>query len=104
VGSEFVKELVRYTAPRPIRNWLGSPAQSFEWIADNALFALGVAKRLRLSHNVNVILHPHAFKIGRGQIEDPKQRAQFDNFISIVECSFLILAHIMGYLAWRRLN
>ena len=82
LGSEFVKELVRYTIPRPIRNWLRSPARSFEWIADNALFALGVTKRLRLSHNVNVILHPHAFKIGqRGQIADPEQRAEFDNFI-----------------------
>jgi hypothetical protein len=83
VGAEFVKQLVRYTIPRLIRNWLRSPARSFEWIADNALFSLGVTKRLRLSHNVNVILHPHAFKIGqRGQITDPEQRAEFDNFIS----------------------
>jgi FkbM family methyltransferase len=82
VGAEFVKQLVRYSIPRPIRNWLRSPARSFEWIADNALFSLGVTKRLRLSHNVNVILHPHAFKIGqRGQIADPEQRAEFDNFI-----------------------
>jgi FkbM family methyltransferase len=81
-GPEFVKELVRYTIPRPIRNWLRSPARSFEWITDNALFSLGVTKRLRLSDNVNVILHPHAFKIGqRGQIADPEQRAEFDNFI-----------------------
>jgi FkbM family methyltransferase len=36
---------------------------------------------LHLSHNVNVILHPHAFKIGQGQIADPEQRAEFDNFL-----------------------
>ena len=81
LGPEFVKELLRYTIPRPIRNWLRSPARTFEWIADNALFALGVTKKLSLSHNVNVILHPHAFKIGQGQMADPEQRAEFDNFI-----------------------
>ena len=69
MGAEFVKELVRYTIPRPIRNWLRSPARSFEWIADSALFSLGVTKRLHLSESVNLILHPYAFKVGqRAQI------------------------------------
>jgi FkbM family methyltransferase len=82
VGAEFVKELVRYTIPRPIRNWLRSPARSFEWIADSALFSLGVTKRLRLSQDVNLILHPYAFKVGqRAQIADPEQSAEFNNFI-----------------------
>jgi FkbM family methyltransferase len=82
VNAEFAKELIRYTIPRPIRNWLRSPARSFEWIADNALFSLGVRKRLRLSENVNLVLHPYAFKVSqRAQIADPEQSAEFNNFI-----------------------
>lgn len=82
MGAEFAKDLIRYTIPRPVRNWLRSPARSFEWIADNALFSVGVTKRLRLSQDVNLVLHPYAFKVSqRAQIADPEQSAEFNNFI-----------------------
>jgi FkbM family methyltransferase len=81
--AEVLKNLIRYTVPRPVRNSLRSPSKSIEWIWDSARFGLGVTKTLRFPPDICIALHPHAFKVAhKAQVNDPEQSAEFRNFIS----------------------
>jgi FkbM family methyltransferase len=80
--NELLKRAVRYSVPRPVRNWLRSPAKSAEWLWDSAKFSFGGTETLRLSPAIAISLHPHAFRHAyAAQITDPGQSAEFENFI-----------------------
>jgi FkbM family methyltransferase len=81
--AELLKSLIRYTVPRPVRNWLRSPSKSIEWMWDTTRFSLGATKTLRFPPDICFALHPRAFKAAhKAQIADPEQSAEFQNFIS----------------------
>ena len=76
------KDLVRFTVPRSIRNWLRSPKRSLVRLSDMAKFSLGITRSLQVTPDITVILHPHAFKVARReQVLDPEQRTEVLNFI-----------------------
>jgi FkbM family methyltransferase len=82
-ANETIKSLIRKTVPRPVRNWLRSPAKSLEWLSDSAQFSLGITKTLEFPPDIRIAMHPHAYKIAcMSQIAEPEERAEFNNFIS----------------------
>jgi hypothetical protein len=69
--------------PRPLRNWLRSPSKSAEWMWDTARFSLGVTNTLKISPDVSIAMHPHAYKVAcKAQIAEPEESAEFQNFLS----------------------
>jgi FkbM family methyltransferase len=79
----FVKTLIRRAVPRPLRNWLRSPSKSAEWMWDTARFSLGVTTTLKISPDVSLAMHPHAYKVAcKAQIAEPEESAEFQNFLS----------------------
>ena len=81
--SDLLKNAVRATVPRPLRNWLRSPRVSAEWIWDSVRFSLGSNRTLQLPGNWSVSCHPHVYKVfRRAQIADPEQSEEFRNFLS----------------------
>jgi FkbM family methyltransferase len=79
----LVKTLIRRTVPRTMRNWIRSPSKSLEWIWDGALFFMGSVKTFEVPPMIQIIMHPHAFKIAsRAQIADPEENAEFRNFVA----------------------
>ncbi|HXN64199.1 MAG TPA: FkbM family methyltransferase [Candidatus Acidoferrales bacterium] len=82
-SAKFLKNFVRRSVPRPLRNWLRSPSKSIEWIWDSARFSFGVTKTIQFLPEVPIRLHPHAFKVVcRSQLADSEQNAEFQNFLS----------------------
>lgn len=79
----FLKTLLRRTVPRPVRNWLRSPAKSAEWMWDTARYSLGVTNTLTIPPDVRIAMHPHAYKVAcKAQVAEPEESAEFQNFIS----------------------
>ena len=79
----FVKTLIRRTVPRPVRNWLRSPSKALEWLWDSARFSIGATAKLNISPGICITMHPHAYKVAyKAQIAEPKERAEFQNFLS----------------------
>ena len=71
MADGFLKALVRRTVPRPLRNWLRSPSKSAEWMWDSACFSLGVTSALKISPDVCIAMHPHAYKVAcKAQVAD----------------------------------
>jgi FkbM family methyltransferase len=83
VVAEFLKNIVRATVPRELRNWLRSPSRSAEWLWDSARGSFGTVRSIKLLPNVQLLCHPYAYKIYRqAQIDDPEQREEFLSFAS----------------------
>lgn len=81
--SETLKDIVRATVPRELRNWLRSPSRSLKWLWDSARFSLGKTRVLELAPGLTIVCHPAAYTIFRNaQIGDPEQREEFKNFLS----------------------
>jgi hypothetical protein len=81
--SEVFIPVVRYVVPRSWRNWLRSPSRSLEWIWDNAKFSAGITRKLRITPDVTVTLHPRAFRAAyQNLVTDADQSAEFRNFIA----------------------
>ena len=79
--SELVKNIVRATVPRDVRNWLRSPAKTAEWLWDSVRFSFGNTRTLHFPSGHSIICHPHAYKVFYlAQIEDASQREEFRNF------------------------
>jgi FkbM family methyltransferase len=78
-----VKDLIRATVPRPVRNWLRSPSKSAEWLWDSARFYFGAKRVLPLMPDWSIICHPQAYKAAyQAQVSDSDQRAEFQHFLS----------------------
>lgn len=89
--AEFLKNIVRATVPRELRNWLRSPVKSAEWICDSARYSFGAARPIDLLPNVHLICHPYAYKVYRqAQIEDAEQREEFRSFVSLCWAGMLL--------------
>jgi FkbM family methyltransferase len=89
--SESLKNIVRATVPRELRNWLRSPLRSAEWLWDSARFSLGAARTIDLLPNVQLICHPYAYKVYRqAQIDDIGQREEFRSFVSHCRSGMLL--------------
>lgn len=81
--SESLKNILRATVPRELRNWLRSPSRSVEWIWDSARFFLGATRTIDLLPNIPLICHPYAYKFYRqAQVDDAEQREEFRSFVS----------------------
>lgn len=81
--NEVFIRIVRYLVPRSWRNWLRSPSRSLEWIWDNAKFSAGITRKLRVTPDVAITLHPRAFRVAyQNQVRDPEQSTEFKNFIA----------------------
>jgi FkbM family methyltransferase len=79
----MLKNVVRASVPREVRNWLRSPSRSAEWLWDSAAFSLGQTKTLQLAPDVSLVCHPHFCKVVESaQIGDLDQAAEFRNFLS----------------------
>jgi len=84
--ADLLKSVIRATVPRPLRNWLRSPSRSIEWLWDASRFYLGTTETLCFPRNWTLICHPHAYRVAyQGQIADPEQREEFENFL--LQCS-----------------
>jgi FkbM family methyltransferase len=78
-----LKNVIRASVPREVRNWLRSPSRSAEWLWDSAAFSLGQTKTLQLAPNVSLVCHPHFYKVVESaQLHDPDQAEEFSNFLS----------------------
>ena len=83
MNSNGLKRIVRKVTPRPLRNWLRSPAKSATWLWDSGSFALGSRKTLDLQPDWRLVCHPSAFRVAvQAQVEDPEQAPEFQNFLS----------------------
>jgi FkbM family methyltransferase len=81
--SEALKNIVRATVPRELRNWLRSPSRSLKWLWDSTRFSLGKTQTLELVPGLTIVCHPAAYTIFRNaQIDDPEQSEEFKNFLS----------------------
>jgi FkbM family methyltransferase len=81
--SEVLKNVVRATVPRGVRNWLRSPRKSAEWLYDSVRYSMGAVRSIQVAEGVRLTCHPHAYKVYRNaQIDDPKQREEFLGFVS----------------------
>src|SRR2546425_283113 len=79
---DSTKELVRVFVPRSVRNWLRSPAKSFEWAWDGIKYAVGANEVLHMRPGWALVCHPAAYRSAYHlQDEDPEQVAEFDNFV-----------------------
>lgn len=95
MSSDLLKDVVRATLPRELRNWLRSPSRSAEWVWDSTRFSFGVTKTIELPRGMRFVCHPYAFKVYRqAQIDDPEQRDEFQNFVS--NCSKAMLLFDIG--------
>lgn len=80
--SENLESVIRQAVPRPVRNWMRSPAKSAEWLWDSLKFSIGSVKTITLPSGQLIVCHPHAYKVAfRSQIADADQRAEFQNFL-----------------------
>lgn len=80
---EQIKALARVLIPREVRNWMRSPRKSGEWLWDDALFRLGVKRRLQLPNGRALVCHPRAYRAAYcAQICDPDQSVEFQQFLS----------------------
>jgi FkbM family methyltransferase len=94
-SNELFIRAVRYVVPRPWRNWLRSPSRSLEWIWDNAKFSAGITRKLSITPDVAITLHPRAFRVAyENQVVDPDQSAEFKNFIA--QCNSKMLLFDIG--------
>jgi FkbM family methyltransferase len=81
--SSTFGNIIRRAIPRTVRNWLRSPSRSAEWLLDSMFFSLGQTRRLSVAPQLELICHPHFYKVVRqAQIDDPQQSEEFRNFIS----------------------
>lgn len=93
--SVHLKDVVRATVPRSVRNWLRSPSKSIVWLWDCAQFSFGVTKTLDLLQNWRVVCHPYAYKVFyRSQIADCEQSVEFRNFLAC--CSNAMFLYDIG--------
>jgi FkbM family methyltransferase len=81
--SEVVKNIVRATVPRGVRNWLRSPRKSAEWVFDSMQYSLGAVRSIEVLRGVRLTCHPQAYKVYQNaQLDDPEQREEFRGFVS----------------------
>lgn len=79
---EVIKQLLRATIPRNVRNWLRSPTRSLEWAWDEVRYAVGSNKVLEIRPGWSLVCHPASYRGAyQAQDADPDQIAEFDNFI-----------------------
>jgi len=77
--------------PRGARNWLRSPSKSIEWLWDSLCFSVGVTKKLALLPGRPLVCHPRVYKTFlRCQLNDPEQRAEFNNFVGYCDRSMCL--------------
>jgi FkbM family methyltransferase len=77
------RPLLRWLLPRPVRNWLRSPARSLTRAWDEARYGVGYRPTLALRPGWPLVCHPAARRaIERPQREDPVQTAELDGFIA----------------------
>ena len=70
-------------APRPVRNWLRSPARSLTRAWDEARYAVGRRPTLAVRPGWRLVCHPAARRaIERPQRGDPVQIAELDGFLA----------------------
>jgi FkbM family methyltransferase len=78
-----LKNVVRASVPRNVRNWLRSPSRSAAWLWDSAAFSLGQTRTLQLAPNITLVCHPHFYKVVESaQINDSEQAEEFRGFLS----------------------
>lgn len=83
MSSNGIKRIIRAITPRPLRNWLRSPAKSVTWLWDSGRFAAGSRKTLQLRADLGIVCHPSAYRVAvQAQLGDPDQALEFRNFIS----------------------
>jgi FkbM family methyltransferase len=83
MNSNGLKRIVRKVTPRPLRNWLRSPAKSATWLWDSGSFALGSRRTLDVQPDWQLVCHPSAYRVAvQAQVEDPEQALEFQNFLS----------------------
>lgn len=88
---EVLKNIVRVTVPRDVRNWLRSPRKSAEWLYDSALYSCGTVRSIDVLPNVRLVCHPHAYKVYRNaQLDDPEQHEEFRSFVSHCRTSMVL--------------
>ena len=93
--TEILKNVVRATVPRNLRNWLRSPTKSAGWLWSSVLFSFRHTKILRFPSGLSIICHPHAYEVFRlAQIEDADQREEFHHFES--HCSNKMILFDIG--------
>lgn len=79
----WLERFTRRIVPRPVRNWLRSPATSLRWIWDSTKFSFGVTKKLQFTPTLALTLHPRVYQFAiQNQINDLEQRAEFESFVS----------------------
>lgn len=80
--SDALKYAVRATVPRPMRNWLRSPAKSADWLWAALRFRLGSVEHVAVAPGLSLLFHPRAYRVYLdAQVHDPEQREEFSNFV-----------------------
>jgi FkbM family methyltransferase len=78
-----LKNVVRASVPRNMRNWLRSPSRSAAWLWDSAAFSLGQTKTIELAPGWQLVCHPHFYKVVQtAQLADPEQAEEFRGFVT----------------------
>jgi FkbM family methyltransferase len=78
------KEIIRAVTPRPVRNWLRSPAKSLGWVRDEARHLFGADRSVEMRPGWRVRCHPAAYDFAyHAQRDDPEQVSEFDGFVRL---------------------
>jgi FkbM family methyltransferase len=78
-----LKQVVRATIPRWLRNWLKAPGKSLHWGWQQARFYLGARQVVELRPGWKLTCHPLAYQGAyHAHVDDPEQAAELDSFLS----------------------
>jgi len=88
--SVSIKNIIRATVPRSIRNFLRSPSRSMDWVLDWTKFSLGVTNSLSLANGWSIVCHPYAYRAGQSLVLDPAYKEEFQAFLSCCHSRMLL--------------
>ncbi len=79
----YAKKIIRASIPRPIRNWLRSPAKSVAWGWSEIKYRVGIKHHIEIRPGWSVSCHPGAYGFAYwAQDSDQEQVSEFDGFIA----------------------